>query len=657
MAKKRVIRKKTEPRSLRVGGCFEGIGGFPLAAEVLGLEHMWWCEWEPPEKEGKPEPRQRNQELLARWFPNATGFGDIAEVAVDDLPDIDVLTGGTPCQGFSVAGKRAGLGDHRSGLFDHFIRLIDGLQERGLKWVVWENVPGALTSNKGEDFANVIAALVGADEPIRLPKHPNGRASRYSGVVDGPRGQLAWRVLDAQHFGVAQRRRRIIAVLHIGGRGAAEVLLEPQGRDGDPPTRDPQEPFVARLVGQGPEGSGGSEEEGGPQEGLVALVPEVNGTITTRLAGHYDSFQEAQSALIPLKRGFPDPAGPLTRRYHKGVNTTMDDGAMVVVGEQAGVDAYNGRITGELAHTVQAGNGRPSPHTIPTVVGVYRKVHRASSPEDAETWDEADTSNTLNLFDTGERDTHAVVEAIYNVYPVSASKEPNTLVAHPVDVAAALAETSVNRRSDRGDMIVNGYGVRRLTPTECERLQGFPSATSLDDSTGWTGGQPDSTRYRQLGNAVAVPVAGWILARIAAHEAGVEWRSLPGVRDVLLRMPWILLHLAPPMIADPEMRVELGGALAFDWQASGAKDTSWNGKARSWLVKMGDYAGSLSATKVQAVMTTASTVTASAGHHGHSSPRGDGTDNLAVHHVEEESRPTPERPGKRRIVRRRRARD
>lgn len=616
--KRRVVRRRSSliHRPLRVGGCFEGIGGFPLAAEALGLEHLWWCEWEPPEKEGRPEPRQRNQELLAHFFPDALSFGDIAEVDTDELPDIDILTGGTPCQGFSVAGKRAGLGDHRSGLFAHFVRIIDALQERGLEWVVWENVPGALTSNKGEDFANVIAALVGAEEPVRLPKHSNGRASRYSGVVDGPRGQLAWRVLDAQHFGVAQRRRRVIAVLHLGGRGAEQVLLEPQGRDGDPSPSNTPIPFLARVARSGAEGGGGTTppQAGGssyPQSDLVPLVGEVNATITTRLAGHYDSFQEAPAALVPLQIQ----------------SNTGDKGACLT-----------------------SSNQRLDYDTETLIAGVYRKSKRAQSSEDFETWVDDDRANTLNLFDTGERDPHAIVE-VYNVYPVSASKEPNTLVAHPVDVAAALAETSVNRRSDRGDMIVNGFGVRRLTPTECERLQGFPSGTSSDPSTGWTGGQPDSTRYRQLGNAIAVPVAGWTLARIAAHSAGTSWEDLPGVRAVLARMPWILLHLSPPMVADPELRVELGGALAFDWQASGANDKSWNGKARSWLVKMGDYAGALSATKVQAVMTQANTIAASAGHHGHSSPRGDGNDNLVVHHGEEASRPTPKRP-RRRVVRR-----
>ena len=180
---------------------FSGIGGFDLAFERAGMECISVCEID-----------KNAQAILRRHFPKAELFNDVRKVgiATHGRKSIDVICGGFPCQDLSVAGKRAGLAGERSGLWFEFARIIDELEP---SWVVIENVPGLLSSDKGRDFAVIIQWL----------------AQRGYGVV--------WRVLDAQYFGVPQRRRRVFLVASLGDNGLdpAAVLFESQGMPGDRP--------------------------------------------------------------------------------------------------------------------------------------------------------------------------------------------------------------------------------------------------------------------------------------------------------------------------------------------------------------------------------------------------------------------------------------
>ncbi len=220
-----------------MGNLFSGSGTWELAAKMCGIDVMWEAEIEP-----------FPVAVEAKRFPEAIQLGDVSKISGADIPPVDIMTNSSPCQDLSIAGKRDGLSGERSGLFNDAVRIAKEMlnAERNrtdddipvakdrrpkLRFWCWENVPGALSSNKGEDFRTVIesvARLVQEDAVIPLP--PKGWSN--AGVVDGDGWQLAWRVMDAQYFGVPQRRRRIFLVADLAGKCAGEVLFERESLPG-----------------------------------------------------------------------------------------------------------------------------------------------------------------------------------------------------------------------------------------------------------------------------------------------------------------------------------------------------------------------------------------------------------------------------------------
>ena len=386
--------------------------------------------------------------ILKHRFPNTPNYGSLTEYKQWPLEPgaIDLLVGGTPCQSFSVAGLRKGLDDPRGNLALVFLGLADKLKPR---WIVWENVPGVLSSNGGRDLGSFLGALVQLG---------------YG---------FAYRVLDAQHFGVPQRRRRIILVACLGDwRAPAEVLLE-----SDCVRRDIKK---GRAKGQG--SAAGSE--GGVDAGL------------------------------PIWR-----AGDQANAEH-------------MIDHAGTVNCNKGSHGGFIANPIP-----------------YRKSKRAQSTTDNETWVEADASNTLNNFDLGDtRTTHAVVEpfawtqnqreevrilgdktgalALPGTHQSNYIAEPSVYENHaqdsrvsgPLDVSPTVA---AKFGTGGGNVpLVGAMAVRRLTPVECERLQGFPDNWSRISWKGKPRDQcPDGPRYKACGNSMAVPVMRWIGERIAAADA------------------------------------------------------------------------------------------------------------------------------------------
>ena len=231
---------------MKVGSLFSGGGGGDLGFANAGHEIVFGCEIDP-----------RARSVFRFHHPDIPIYHDVREVTharltADRVPFPDLIMGGSPCQDLSVAGKRAGLGGERSGLFHEQCRIAD---ELGAAWVVWENVAGAFSSNAGEDFAAVLGGLTG-NTPI-VPK----RGWRNAGVCVGPNRVAVWRVLDAQNFGVPQRRRRVFVVAgsRTLARRVVEVLLEPESGERDSPTRgkSPKEPSPALEEGLGNTSSGG----------------------------------------------------------------------------------------------------------------------------------------------------------------------------------------------------------------------------------------------------------------------------------------------------------------------------------------------------------------------------------------------------------------
>lgn len=254
---------------MNVLSLFSGVGGFDLGLERAGMTTVAQCEWDT-----------KCQQVLARHWPDVPRWGDVSDVNGSDLPDCDLVAFGSPCQDLSVAGKRAGMveGETRSGLFYEAIRIIKELQDerRGPAWVVWENVVGALSSNGGRDFGAVLDSLADI------------------GAVD-----IQWRVLDAQWFGVPQRRRRVFVVARLdsGAAGGPQVL--PVGasvRRDSAPGREAQQ-AVADLTANGV-GAGGGPDDNATQAGH--LIPQHTGTVTCTWAKGPGNTQVEEGHVIAV---------------------------------------------------------------------------------------------------------------------------------------------------------------------------------------------------------------------------------------------------------------------------------------------------------------------------------------------------------------------
>lgn len=218
---------------LTMGSLFDGIGGFPLAAIRCGIEPLWASEIEA-------FPIAVTQ----KHFPNMVHVGDITQLNGAELPPVDIICGGSPCQDLSVAGARAGLTGERSGLFGEQIRIIkemrDADKQRGRtdllvrpRFGVWENVPGAFSSAEGEDFKVVLQSFLQIEEPYLDVIRPETGRWEYAGAVLGLRSCVAWVTWDAQYFGVPQRRRRIFLVADFAGYSPIEILFIPGSLLGD----------------------------------------------------------------------------------------------------------------------------------------------------------------------------------------------------------------------------------------------------------------------------------------------------------------------------------------------------------------------------------------------------------------------------------------
>jgi DNA (cytosine-5)-methyltransferase 1 len=367
--------------------------------------------------------------VLAHHYPDVRNYGDMTKYKEWELESIDLLVGGTPCQSFSVAGLRRGLEDPRGNLALTYVGILDRLRPQ---WCLWENVPGVLSSSGGRDFGSFLGAL----------------AELGYG--------FAYRTLDAQYFGVAQRRRRVFVVGYLGDwRPAAEVLFERESVRGDPaPSREARQ--------------------------------EIAGATKTG-----------------ARPGCEQPYGIancLTQRMHKGINTTLDEGQTPIL-QAIPIHDQATRFAGKRGHNQDGkGNG----------LGVGRP---------------GDPAPTLT-----KGDKHAVAQPITfgaqmsnpqtDVDMVQTLQAKNPMaVAQPI--APTLTATNDPSRSPQSTEVTNqvaavhaaSMAVRRLTPIECERLQGFPdNYTNIP----WRKAidSPDGPRYKALGNSMAVPVMKWIGERL-----------------------------------------------------------------------------------------------------------------------------------------------
>lgn len=371
--------------ALTYGSVCSGIEAATAAWHSLGWRPSFFSEIEA-------FPRA----VLQHHYPEVPLHGDFTSIQAGEYEPIDLLVGGTPCQSFSVAGLRGGLDDERGNLALEYLRLAGRLRPR---WLVWENVPGVLSSNEGRDFGAILG-----------------------GMVELGYG-FAYRVLDAQFFGVAQRRRRVFVVGYAGDwRRAAAVLFERHSLQGHPPPRREAGEGAARCLTRG---SGGGQRYDAESETFVSHALRGEG---------FDASEDGTG------RGTPLVPVSFALRGREG-------GAMPEVG-------------GDQVGSLRAASGGSSRDYV------------------------AFQGRGSNI-DLGQ------------------------------EVTGTLGLNS--DRASGGAPCIAGSAVRRLTPRECERLQGFPDDFTLIP---WRKGMaPDGPRYKALGNSMAVPVMAWIGRRIAMVDA------------------------------------------------------------------------------------------------------------------------------------------
>jgi DNA (cytosine-5)-methyltransferase 1 len=423
---------------MKYGSVCSGIEAASVAWHGLGWEPQWFSEIE-----------QFPSEVLKHRFPDVPNLGDMTQLTQNPTfneRSIDLLVGGTPCQSFSVAGLRKGLADPRGNLMLTFLALADAKKP---KWIVWENVPGVLSSNGGRDFGTFLGAL-------------------------GELGYgFAFRTLNAEYFGVAQRRRRVFVVGYLGDwRVAAAVLFERESLQGNTkPSRKKREEVTADA-----EGSVG--EAGQVVIDRAAFNQGENARFEPRI-----EIEETMSALVA--RGPHAVAQPIAiqdvRPIEKaqngrgwnddGTSYTVDTKATQGVAQPIAVDFYNQCITGDTFQTV---------------------------------------STRINASTTG-----GVMEFSAVAQPIAVDVYNQSINGQ---TSATITE-AVGGTNTSGPKVMHSMAIRRLTPKECERLQGFPDDwTKIPYRNKEADQCPDGPRYKACGNSMAVPVMRWIGQRIQYVE-------------------------------------------------------------------------------------------------------------------------------------------
>ena len=557
---------------LTLGSLFDGIGGFPLAGIKSGIHPVWASEIEP-------FPVRVTQKRL----PDMKHYGDVSKLNGGDLEPVDIITFGSPCQDLSIAGKRNGLDGARSGLFREAIRIITEMRcktnGRSPRWAVWENVPGALSSANGHDFREVLESLIRIKDPEADVPMPDSGKWLPAGEILGDNYSLSWRILDASKgWGVAQRRKRIFAVLDLDGQCAGSVLFESEGLSGYTPPRCETRQGTARGAEEGAGEAGLClNDQGGSR---IDVTCEM--TSTLRAEAHHPPCIMGASGFCTEHSADSRSIG-----YREEESPTLRAG--VTPGVAIEYNPTDSRIKVKedgICQTLCSRMGTGG-NNIPLVFGISADKSNAMLSDNPHSGIyEADTSRTLDCNggspacnQGGMMIVKPVCDGSFCIQGSMIGRKDengpqgdginqdvsftlNTIDRHAVYAVTTGEFTAVGQEQtpplmarDWKDPPVVGrpceeYLVRRLTPDECCRLQGYPDGwckdlesedPDEDEIRFWTdvfrewdaiNGKPDKVRsrnailkwltapnsdaaeYKAYGNSVAVPCVFFVLAGI-----------------------------------------------------------------------------------------------------------------------------------------------
>lgn len=566
-------------------------------------------------------------EVTKRRFPGMLHVGDITKLNGAELPPVDIVTGGSPCQDLSVAGARAGLKGERSGLFMEQIRVVkemrDADERRGRaahavrpRYLLWENVPGAFSSAGGEDFRAVLEEIVRIKDSACSVPRPDARTWKSAGtIVLGDQFSLAWRVLDAQYWGVAQRRRRIFLVADFAGLSAGKILFEQDRLPGHPAPGGGQGQSAASPAGGGAEAPGWdlrageettlafaanqrdevrdlrdvagalSAQAGMKQQTFVAQAPEQAACLTPwdtqqsriflpegtapTVAGA-DGGGGRNPAGLLFTAGFCAGASPAAGSigYHDEVAPTLKGSAsgnmmpsVLCLNDQGGgvmdcSEEHTGTLRaqehGHQPLVLYENHGIDSRYTGPHPVAPTMSARYGTGGNNVPLIAQEDEDEAICIAGStisrdhggGEglgcqekvaytltgSDQHAVfsrqrsdalkADTVAGTQSARQEKEATDLVLDVAgldcrngrengDVCGTLQQGTTGSSLNSIHPVRAGRLIRRLTPLECERLQGYPD--------GWTDleGASDSARYKSLGNSVAIPCVDFVLRGVA----------------------------------------------------------------------------------------------------------------------------------------------
>ena len=554
--------------TLTLGSLFDGSGGFPLGGLLCGITPVWASEIEPfPIR------------VTTKRLPFMKHYGDISQMDGGKIEPVDIITFGSPCTDMSIAGRRAGLDGKQSVLFYQAIRIIQEMRDathgKYPRYIVWENVPGAFSSNHGEDFKAVLEAVIGIKEPGTQVPMPEKNLWPYADLYMGEQWSVAYRTLDAQHWGVPQRRRRIFLVADFAGWGAGQVLFESEGLSGYS-----AEGFRAwqRAARDPAAGSGAAglclNDQGGS---CMDVSSEVAATLRAEHHGHPPCVLDAagfctehsadsrgigfEQERAPTLRAGVVPAAIALESHPIGSRIKIaDNGTIQTLTSRMGTGGMNVPLVLKIRSGCEGGGKGPliqedrsatlscnNDQTLfePVPFGICSDQSKAMLSDNPHAGIyKAQTSRTL---DTGGGNPGCNQGGIA---VVAREKTYAMTMNNYVQVEEEKTPALLSRDYKDPTAVNSGYTVRRLTPTECARLQGFPdwwcSGLDTPEPTGediafWTevwethrrlcnpsvkpkterqivkwlqAPHSDAAEYKMWGNGVALPCVWFVLSGI-----------------------------------------------------------------------------------------------------------------------------------------------